>query len=274
MSRTSRAETSSSVGDLLRRGLPAERLHELALDVHDLVELLHHVDGDADRPALVGDGARDGLPDPPGGVRRELVATAVVELLHRADEPERALLDEVQERQPAAQVALGDGHDEPQVGLDHLLLGLHVAALDALGERHLLLGGEQGDAADRPQVEPQGVQRRLDREVDRRLLGLVDLLLLAARLRGGLQLGPLVRHGLAVRGDDLDAVLLQVGVQLADLLLRDVDLLQGRGDLLDRQNPLLLSLGDQRPQLVHLDDGCLVRQQCFLLLTQARPSLG
>jgi hypothetical protein len=174
---------------------------------------------------------------------------------------------------PRPEVALGDRHDEAQVRLDHLLLGLHVPALDALGERDLLLCGEQRHAADRPQVEPQGVQRRLDREVDRRLLGLVDLLLLAARLGGGLELGTLVRDGLAVRGDDVDALLLQVGVQLADLLLRDVDLLQCGGDLLDREDALVLSLGDQRPQLVHLGDGCLVGQQCFALLTQARPSL-
>src|SRR4051794_19138475 len=95
-------------GDLLRRRLPAERLHELALDVHDLVELLHHVDGDPDRPALVRDRPCHGLADPPRRVCRELVAAAVVELLDRADEAQRALLDEVQERQAAAQVALGD----------------------------------------------------------------------------------------------------------------------------------------------------------------------
>ena len=138
MSRTSRTVHSSSAGDLLRRGLAAELLHELALDVHDLVELLDHVDRDADRAALVGDRARDGLADPPRRVRRELVAAAVVELLDRADEAERALLDEVEERQAAAEVALGDRDDEAQVGLDHVLLGRHVAALDALGQRDLL----------------------------------------------------------------------------------------------------------------------------------------
>ena len=84
--------------------------------------------------------------------------------------PERALLDEVEERQPAAEVALGDRHDEAQVRLDHVLLGLHVAALDALGERDLLVGGQQRHAADRAQVQAQRVERRLDREVDLRLL--------------------------------------------------------------------------------------------------------
>ena len=123
MSRTSRGVHSSSRGDLLRRRLAAERLDELALDVDDLVELLDHVDRDADRPALVGDRARDRLADPPRRVRRELVAAAVVELLDRADEAQRALLDEVQEGQAAAEVALGDRDDEAQVGLDHVRLG-------------------------------------------------------------------------------------------------------------------------------------------------------
>ena len=88
--------------DLLRQRLAAELLDELALDVHDLVQLLHHVDGDADRAALVRDRPRHRLADPPGRVGRELVAAPVVELLHRADEAERALLDQVQERQAAA----------------------------------------------------------------------------------------------------------------------------------------------------------------------------
>src|SRR3712207_8622148 len=44
----------------------------------------------------------DGLADPERGVRRELEALAVVELLRSADEPDRPLLDEVQERHLAA----------------------------------------------------------------------------------------------------------------------------------------------------------------------------
>src|ERR671920_2513217 len=98
--------------DLLGRRLAAQGLHELALDVYDLVELLDHVHRNADRPALVGDRPRHRLADPPRRVRRELVAAPVVELLDRADEPERALLNEVEKGQPAADVAPGDPDDE------------------------------------------------------------------------------------------------------------------------------------------------------------------
>ena len=79
------------LGDLVGARLAAEPLDELALDVHDLVQLLDHVHRDPDRARLVGDRARDRLADPPRRVGRELVALAVVELLDRADQAERAL---------------------------------------------------------------------------------------------------------------------------------------------------------------------------------------
>ena len=41
--------------DLLGARLASEALNELALDVHDLVQLLDHVHRDPDRPRLVGD---------------------------------------------------------------------------------------------------------------------------------------------------------------------------------------------------------------------------
>jgi hypothetical protein len=89
----------------------------------ELVDGLDHVDRDADGPRLVGDGAGDGLADPPGGVGRELVPTAVLELVHRLHQADVALLDQVQELKPAVGVLLGDGDHQPEVGLDQLLLG-------------------------------------------------------------------------------------------------------------------------------------------------------
>src|SRR5688500_15718385 len=120
------------LGDLLGGGLAAQLGDELALGAADLVELLDDVHRDADRARLVGERAGDRLADPPGGVGRELEALAVVELLRGADEAERALLDQVQEGQPLVAVVLGDRDDQAQVRLDHLLLRVEVAALDAL----------------------------------------------------------------------------------------------------------------------------------------------
>ena len=119
--------------------LAAQLGDQLALGAADLVELLDDVDRDADRARLVGERAGDRLADPPGRVGRELEALAVVELLGRADQAERALLDQVEEGQALVAVVLGDRDDQAQVRLDHLLLGVEVAALDPLGEVDLLL---------------------------------------------------------------------------------------------------------------------------------------
>src|SRR5215213_1870156 len=62
------------LGDLLDRRLAAELLEELARDADEAVDRLDHVDRDADRPRLVGDGPGDRLPDPPRGVGGELEA--------------------------------------------------------------------------------------------------------------------------------------------------------------------------------------------------------
>src|SRR6266508_423392 len=83
--------------DLLRSWLARQLLDELALDAHDLAQPLDHVHGHADRPCLVGDRARHRLPDPPGCVGRELEAAAIVEFLDRANQPQRAFLDQVEE---------------------------------------------------------------------------------------------------------------------------------------------------------------------------------
>ena len=88
--------------------------------------------GNADGARLIGDRARDRLPDPPRGVGRELVAAAVLELVDRLHQADVAFLDEVEELQAAVGVFLGDRDDETQVGLDHFLLGLAGFALALL----------------------------------------------------------------------------------------------------------------------------------------------
>src|SRR5439155_17203065 len=117
--------------DLFRCRLATELLKQGAGDADELVDRLHHMDRDADRPRLVCDGARDGLADPPRRVRGELVALLVVELLDRADQTNVPLLDQVQEIHAAADVLLRDRDDEPEVGLRQLVPRV-VALLDEL----------------------------------------------------------------------------------------------------------------------------------------------
>ena len=108
-----------------------------------LARPLPNVHGQADGAPAVLQSALHRLADPQRGVGGEAVAPAPVELLDGSDQAEHALLDEIRERQALALVAAGVGNDQPQVGIDHALLRLEVAALEALGELDLLVGGEQ-----------------------------------------------------------------------------------------------------------------------------------
>src|SRR3954452_10447325 len=183
------------VGQLLLGRLAAELGRELALGAVDLALALSDVDGQPDRARRVLEPALDRLANPERGVGRELEAATPVELLGGTDQAEHALLDQVAEREPVALVLAGHRHDQPQVRVDHPVLGVDVALLDALCELDLLGGGEQ-------RVLTHGVAEQLQRiggdvlDLVLRLLGggpLRDALVIAreaATLRGGRGLRP------------------------------------------------------------------------------------
>src|SRR5690348_3163913 len=113
-----------ALGDFFRSRLAPQFLHQLPRGADQLVDCLDHVHRNADGAGLVGNGARNGLPDPPRGVSRELVAAAVFELVHRLHQADVPFLDQVEELQPAVGVLLGNGDHQAQIGLDELALGL------------------------------------------------------------------------------------------------------------------------------------------------------
>ena len=164
----------ASDGDLVDRRVAVQLLRELAARALRAAHLLGDVDGKADRAALVGERTRHGLADPPGRVGRKLVAHLVVELLDRADQPEVALLDQVEERHAGLRVVARDRHHEPQVALDQAPLRELVAEVLAPGELALLRRREQPAVADLADVELQRVGR-LEALVlaEARVLGLV-----------------------------------------------------------------------------------------------------
>ena len=133
--RSSSAASSSRLAGRPRR---ASRPAPLLLEPREVVG---RVDGQADGAARVGDAALDRLTDPPGGVGGELEALAPVELLDGVDEAEVALLHEVEERHARRLVALGDRHDQAEVRLHELTLGV-LALADQLLEVSLLGAGE------------------------------------------------------------------------------------------------------------------------------------
>jgi len=119
-------------GEFLDGGLVAEGLEESFLDISEFAHGLDHVHGDADGAGMIGDGASDGLSDPPGGVGAELVASFVLVLVDGAHEAGVAFLDDVEEREAAVAVLLGDGDDEAEVSGGEVALGLLVLPEDGV----------------------------------------------------------------------------------------------------------------------------------------------
>src|SRR6266550_4567321 len=155
--------------DVLQR--QSRRLAQLLLALDD-------VHRHADRAGVVGDGTLHRLTDPPGGVGRELVAAPPVELLDRAVQAECPFLDQVQERNAEAAVALGDRDDKAEVRFDHAAFRGQVAALDCLRERDLLGRGQQLVASDVGEEELQavcGADENLGLRLHGLLLGLLGL---------------------------------------------------------------------------------------------------
>ena len=113
--------------------------------------------GDADRTRLIGDGARDRLPNPPRRIGTELVALVVVELLDRLDEAEIAFLYEIEEQHAPADIALGNAHDETKIRLCQFLLRFLIARFHALGKGDFLICGKERHAADLLQIHAHGI---------------------------------------------------------------------------------------------------------------------
>src|SRR4051794_18977089 len=103
------------LGELLLRRLATELDLESARSTRQLLLALDDVHGDPDRAGVIRDCALHRLADPPGRVGRELEAAAPVELLDRAVQAERPLLDQIEEWHSQAAIALRDRDDEPQV---------------------------------------------------------------------------------------------------------------------------------------------------------------
>ena len=133
-----------------------------------------------------------------------------------------------------------------------------------LASDYLLLRRQQRHAADRPQIQPQRIEARLDRQVElgfarrRRGAGLRRLL---PGLGDRLDLSVLCDDRTAVCTDHVDAVLVEVGMEVSHLFLGDLHLLEARGDLGKRQEALLLTLANEPSELLHLHDGGALGQQ-------------
>src|SRR5580704_3488676 len=117
-------------GNFFRGRLAAKLLHQLTRSADELVDRLDHVHRDTDRAGLGGNGARDGLTNPPGSIGREFVTATVFEFIDRLHQANVAFLNQVEELETAVGVLLRNRNNESQVSFNQLalrLLGIHVA---------------------------------------------------------------------------------------------------------------------------------------------------
>ena len=103
------------------RRLPPQLLQQRGGALADPVQRAGAVQRHPHDAALLGQRLEDRLPDPPHGVRDELDALGLVELVGRADQAEVALVDQVGERHALVLILLGDRHDEAEVAADQLV---------------------------------------------------------------------------------------------------------------------------------------------------------
>ena len=254
-------------GDLLGARVVAQLLQQLAGNADDLVDRLDHMHRNADRARLVGDGAGDGLTDPPRRVGREFVALGIVKLFDGLDEAEIALLNEIEEQHAAADVAFGDAHDETEVCLRHAALGLLVALRHAHGELDLFLLREQADLADLLEIHAHGVVGRvgIHHAVGFGDLFFGDLIDLLELVECGKEL--VIVDGRQILADGLDVQLFERIVKPVHLLLREIQPVDDVRDLLERQLSGLLAFFDQVGQA--LLAGFLRVLRLFLLAARA-----
>jgi len=116
------------------------------------------VNGEADRTRLIHDSLFHVPTDPPDGVGRKAEATFRIEFLYRMDKAEISFLDQIQEGEPAVEIAMRDLDHQPQVADDHALACSTVTAVGEAGETGLFLGRQQLGAADLVEVQTGRIQ--------------------------------------------------------------------------------------------------------------------
>jgi hypothetical protein len=108
--------------------------------------------GHPDDAALLRQGLKDGLTDPPHGIGDELDPLGLVELVRGPDQAEVPLVDQVGKRNALVLVLLGHRYDEAEVAAHQLVEGLLFAQADPLRQRHLLLLRDQRIPADLAEI--------------------------------------------------------------------------------------------------------------------------
>jgi hypothetical protein len=105
------------------------------------------------------------LPDPPGGIGGEAESTFWIELLDGMNQPKVALFDQIEQRETAVGVVLGDVHNQPQVVLDHFLARIEAAALRQACVMDFFGRGQQMVVTDLVEVDLRHIRQQIGARV-------------------------------------------------------------------------------------------------------------
>src|SRR5690348_4780501 len=140
------------VSKLLLRWVAAKFLHQPLTLASNAIESSIDIDWQANSAALISHSSTNRLTNPPGSVSAEAVPAAPVIALDGSHQANVTFLDEIEQRQTPANVALGDTYHQTQVRQYKLLHGVLVARLDALGQINLLRMAQHRHATDFAEV--------------------------------------------------------------------------------------------------------------------------
>ena len=117
------------------------------------IDFLDDMHRQTDCPGLVHDAALDTLANPPGGVGRETKTTLGIEFLQRMNQAEIALFDQIEQRNAAIQVVLGNIDHQAEIVLDHFLARRKITGPHAPRRLHLICRCQQRLGANLVQVK-------------------------------------------------------------------------------------------------------------------------
>ena len=135
-------------GKFFRGRLTHLLLEEGSAGLADLADVAHLIERQTDYPGLFGYALEYALAYPPYGIRNELEAEGVIELLCGLHKSEVALGDEVLELHALALILLGYRNHEPEVRANQLLKGTLVTGVYPAGEFNFLIGSDEGILGD------------------------------------------------------------------------------------------------------------------------------
>ena len=100
-----------------------------------------------DRPRLIGDGARNCLPDPPRSIRTELITFAVIEFIDRAKKSYISLLNKIEKLHSFTHIMFRHTYDKPEVPLRKSFAGFLITFFSTDRKLALLFRTEQRNIA-------------------------------------------------------------------------------------------------------------------------------